>query len=125
MRWLPGVLEAIASQNVDSEVEVLACDSGSSDGSREFLVRAGVRVLEIEPGSFHHASARNRLMEHARGEFVAMITQDAQPATMSGLRASSMVLPSLTTSPSYTARICLAPTARRVRRPGCVGSSSP
>ena len=80
IRWLPAVLNAVASQQLDDEVELLVCDSGSSDGSRELAVNAGAQVLDLAPGTFQHSNARNLLMEHARGEFVAMITQDAQPA---------------------------------------------
>lgn len=79
-RWLPGVLAAIAAQQLDDEVELLACDSGSTDGSRELLQRAGARVIDLPPGSFSHSGTRNRLMTEARGRFVAMLTQDAEPA---------------------------------------------
>lgn len=77
--WLPRVLEAVASQRLDHDVELLVCDSGSVDGSRELALGAGARVLDLAPESFDHSAARNLLMEHARGEFVAMITQDAEP----------------------------------------------
>lgn len=80
-RWLPEVLNAVAGQRLDQEVELLVSDSGSVDGSREIARRAGARILEIAPGTFHHAGTRNLLMEHAQGEFVAMITQDAEPAS--------------------------------------------
>lgn len=79
MRWLPGVLAAVAAQRLDHEVELLVCDSGSTDGSRACAERAGARILDVAPERFHHAAARNLLMEHARGEFVAMISQDAEP----------------------------------------------
>jgi glycosyltransferase involved in cell wall biosynthesis len=79
-QWLPGVLRAVAEQRLDREIELLVSDSGSVDGSREIARRAGARVLDIAPGTFHHAGTRNLLMEQARGEFVAMITQDAEPA---------------------------------------------
>jgi rhamnosyltransferase len=78
-RWLPGVLGAIRSQRLDHELELLVCDSGSVDGTRELVAHAGARVLEIEPQSFSHGAVRNLLMEHARGEFVAMLSQDAEP----------------------------------------------
>jgi rhamnosyltransferase len=80
-RWLPGVLKAVAGQRLDREIELLVSDSGSVDGSREIARRAGARVLDVAPGTFHHSGTRNLLMEQARGEFVAMITQDAEPAT--------------------------------------------
>jgi rhamnosyltransferase len=76
---LPGVLSAVRSQQLDHEIELLVCDSGSTDGSRELAVQAGARVIEIAPETFDHSTARNLLMEHASGEFVAMLTQDAEP----------------------------------------------
>jgi len=78
-KTLPGVLEAVRGQRVEREVEVVVCDSGSTDDSRELAVRAGARVVDIPPGRFAHGPARNLLMHHARGEFVAMLTQDAEP----------------------------------------------
>ena len=80
-RWLPGVFTALRSQSVDHVVETLVLDSGSSDGSREIAHDAGARVIELGSGAFDHASARNRLMHEARGEFVAFLTQDAEPAS--------------------------------------------
>jgi rhamnosyltransferase len=69
----------VGSQKLEHEIELLVCDSGSNDGSREIAVEAGARVLEIAPGAFEHSAARNLLVEHARGEFVALLTQDAEP----------------------------------------------
>jgi GT2 family glycosyltransferase len=79
-RWLPGVLDAVARQEVEHELELLAADSGSSDGSVELIRAAGGRVLELGPGTFDHSGTRNLLLGEARGEFVAMLTQDAEPA---------------------------------------------
>jgi rhamnosyltransferase len=78
-RSLPGVLSAVRSQRVDHAMELLVCESGSTDGSRRLALDAGARVVEIEPGTFQHGAARNLLMEHSRGEFVALLTQDAEP----------------------------------------------
>jgi GT2 family glycosyltransferase len=84
-RWLPELLVSIGVQQVDHEVELLVCDSGSRDGSRRIARDAGARVLELEPGRFDHARTRNLLLQEARGDFVAMLTQDAQPASDSWL----------------------------------------
>ena len=74
-RTLGPVLEAVRRQRVERELELVVCDSGS----RELALGAGARVVDIPPGHFAHGPARNLLMRHARGEFVAMLTQDAEP----------------------------------------------
>ena len=77
---LGGVLAAVRAQRVDAEVEVLVCDSGSRDGSPAIAARHGARVLEIPPARFAHGPTRNLLMAQARGDHVALLTQDAEPA---------------------------------------------
>lgn len=73
-----GVLRALAGQSVDHEL--LVCDSGSSDGSRERAREHGARVIEIPPDLFTHGGVRNRLMAAATGAHVALLTQDSEPA---------------------------------------------
>ncbi|HEX2015291.1 MAG TPA: glycosyltransferase [Solirubrobacteraceae bacterium] len=77
---LPGVLEAIRTQRLDGQVELLVCDSGSTDASVDLARHAGARVIEIAAQEFGHGSTRNRLMSEATGELVALLTQDARPA---------------------------------------------
>jgi rhamnosyltransferase len=84
---LDGVLAAVRAQRTERQLELLVCDSGSRDGSLGIARRHGARLLEIEPGSFAHGPARNLLMEQARGEFVALLTQDAEPADEHWLEA--------------------------------------
>jgi rhamnosyltransferase len=71
-------LAALASQTVAHELVV--CDSGSHDGSVELARGHGARVIEIAPEQFGHGATRNLLMSEARGEYVALLTQDAEPA---------------------------------------------
>ena len=73
-------LAAVASQEVGSEVEVLVCDSGSTDGSAQLARRWGATVIEISRAQFSHGRTRNLLMSRARGEHVAFLTQDSVPA---------------------------------------------
>jgi rhamnosyltransferase len=77
---LPAVLDAIGTQQVDGELELVVVDSGSTDGSPELCQRAGARVERIRPEEFSHGGTRNRLMELTRGDRVAFLTQDAVPA---------------------------------------------
>jgi GT2 family glycosyltransferase len=73
-----GVLAALSAQTVAHEL--LVCDSGSSDGSLELARAHGARVLEVDPAHFSHGGVRNLLMSEARGDHVAFLTQDAEPA---------------------------------------------
>lgn len=74
------VLDAIAGQEIDCNVEILVCDSGSADGSVELARSHGARVIEIEPSRFSHGGTRNLLMREAQAPVVAFVTQDASPA---------------------------------------------
>jgi glycosyltransferase involved in cell wall biosynthesis len=73
-------LEAVAAQRVAAEIELLVCDSSSSDGTAAIARRHGARVVEIPRREFSHGATRNLLMELARGSHVAFLTQDSVPA---------------------------------------------
>jgi glycosyltransferase involved in cell wall biosynthesis len=77
---LRAVFDALGAQRLDDDVELLVCDSGSTDGSRELAVQHGARVVEIPAAAFSHGGTRNLLMEEARGTHVAFLTQDSVPA---------------------------------------------
>ncbi len=76
---LRATLAAVRRQSV--EAELLICDSGSSDGSVE-LAREEFEARVVELATrFTHGGARNLLMREANGERVALLTQDAEPAS--------------------------------------------
>ena len=75
---LARTLRALEGQTVAHEL--LVCDSGSSDGSKELARAHGARVVEIAPELFAHGRVRNLLMAEARGAHVALLSQDAEPA---------------------------------------------
>ncbi|HEX2703254.1 MAG TPA: glycosyltransferase [Solirubrobacteraceae bacterium] len=74
-------LDSIARQRVNAEVELLVADSGSADGSLDAAREHGAHVIEIERSSFGHGRTRNTLLAQARGTHVALLTQDAEPAS--------------------------------------------
>ena len=79
------VLQAIFSQRISETFEVIAVDSGSTDGTLEVLRRYPVEMKVISPEEFNHGMTRNLGIGMARGEFVALLTQDATPSSASWL----------------------------------------
>lgn len=77
---LAEVLEAVRAQRVPGEVELLVCDSGSTDGSADLAAGVGATVIGIAPTEFSHGRTRNLLMRRAAAPYVAFLTQDAVPA---------------------------------------------
>ena len=73
-------LAAIRGQRTAFPFEIVAIDSGSTDGTAELLARGADRLLEIDPGDFNHGTTRNAGVAACRGELVALLVQDALPA---------------------------------------------
>ena len=68
------------SQRLDRPFEILIIDSGSTDGTIEFLRRQPVRLIEIPNAEFNHGLTRAVGIRESRGEIVVMTVQDAWPA---------------------------------------------
>lgn len=73
------LLEKISIQEGDFDREVLVIDSGSTDGTDELARRCGAVVHRIRRQEFNHGATRNLGISLARGEYVALIVQDAVP----------------------------------------------
>lgn len=81
------LLAALAAQRADVETEIVAVDSGSTDGTLEALDESGATIVQVEPREFNHGTARNAALSRARGELAVLIVQDAVPADGGWLRA--------------------------------------
>lgn len=74
------VLESALQQKTSFDYEILVIDSGSSDGTVEYIKKFDrVRLIEIKPSDFGHGKTRNLAIKEANGQYVAMLTHDAQP----------------------------------------------
>ena len=73
------VLAGLRRQRIESPVELLIIDSGSTDGTLAAAKEAGARVVQIPQAEFDHGLTRNRGIELTRGEIVVLLTQDAVP----------------------------------------------
>lgn len=76
--YLGECLDSILNQTY-SDFELLVVDNASTDGSREWLrERAGGRIRLIElPGNLGYAGGNNRGIEAAKGEWIALVNNDA------------------------------------------------
>jgi rhamnosyltransferase len=74
------LLEAIDGQDGAFDVELIAVDSGSTDGTLDLLRKHGATIVAIPRGEFNHGVSRNEALERANGELAVLIVQDAVPA---------------------------------------------
>jgi rhamnosyltransferase len=80
-RDLERLLPALYAQNVVGSFEVIAIDSGSTDGTTSLLKHYPLRLEQIPAETFHHARTRNFAADLARGEILIFLSQDAMPAS--------------------------------------------
>tara|TARA_R110002020_G_scaffold474869_1_gene707784 strand:- start:3418 stop:6957 length:3540 start_codon:yes stop_codon:yes gene_type:complete len=75
------VLDALMKQRAPWNYEVVIVDSGSKDGTIEYIQNyPEVKLLHINSRDFQHGRTRNVAIEHTQGDFVAVLTHDALPA---------------------------------------------
>ena len=84
-RWLEPVLASIRAQRCPGEVELVAVDNLSSDGSREIAERSADVVLEID--DYRPGAALNQAIAACSGDAVAVLSGHALPADDSWLEA--------------------------------------
>ena len=74
------VLDRVIAQACPWPFEILVIDSGSTDGTLDFVAdRPHVRLHRIEPHEFGHGRTRNLGVSLTQGDFVAFLTHDALP----------------------------------------------
>lgn len=81
-RIFTDVLAIVRAQETAWPFEIIVVDSGSTDGTVEFIRRHDeIRLIEIPAAEFGHGRTRNLAISQARGEFCALLTHDALPAS--------------------------------------------
>lgn len=78
---LPALLNALWAQRTTAPIEIIAVDSGSTDGTVDLLTSRSATVLHVDPKDFDHGLTRNLGIAKASGEFVVLLVQDALPVS--------------------------------------------
>jgi rhamnosyltransferase len=73
------LLRRLFAQETTFDYEIVVLDSGSTDGTAELADRHGARVHRIRSEEFDHGATRNLGISLCRGNYVALIVQDALP----------------------------------------------
>lgn len=73
------MLRKLRTQKAIREIEIVVVDSGSSDRTVATARQAGAKVVEILPSEFTHSYSRNLGADHATGDFLLIMVQDAYP----------------------------------------------
>ena len=84
---LAELLARLDGQQLEGGLEVLAVDSGSTDGSIAVLEAHRARVVQVPPASFDHGGTRNLAASQAQGAIVVFLSQDAVPVDSGFVRA--------------------------------------
>ena len=79
VRTLPALLDALLAQRVSGGLEIVAVDSGSTDGTADILSGRVTDLVRIQPNEFDHGLTRNLAISRTHGQLVALVVQDALP----------------------------------------------
>ncbi|MBW1679184.1 MAG: glycosyltransferase family 2 protein, partial [Deltaproteobacteria bacterium] len=77
---IDAVLKTIFQQPVPEDPEIIIVDSGSQDQTLTIAKQYPVSIIRIHPQDFNHGETRNHGIRASKGEFIVLITQDAEPA---------------------------------------------
>ena len=79
--YIKRLVKSLKDQVNISRLEIIVIDSGSTDGSVQYLKSEKIQVIEIAHEQFSHSYARNLGAEKATGEYLLFMTQDALPSS--------------------------------------------
>lgn len=73
-------VSAVRKQDFEYEIELIAIDSGSTDGTVEFLKKQNdIALHEISNSEFGHGKTRQLGARLSQGDYIVFLTQDATP----------------------------------------------
>jgi rhamnosyltransferase len=71
---IENLLTSIASQTLSFPIEIIALDSGSTDGSIDILKRYSDKIYAIDPNEFQFGKSCNQITELCNGQYILLIS---------------------------------------------------
>jgi rhamnosyltransferase len=78
------VVDEVLNQKTDFDYDLTIIDSGSTDGVIDAISKLGnskIQIIKISSEEFGHGRTRNQAIAQTTGQYIAVITQDATPAS--------------------------------------------
>jgi glycosyltransferase involved in cell wall biosynthesis len=85
------LIESLRNQSIPIE-KIIAYDSGSIDGTKEFLKSVDVEVIVSEEFEFSHSSARNHCIDQIQSDYILFTVDDAEFNDVNWLRKAISTL---------------------------------
>lgn len=118
-------LKMVKSQKTERKVEIIAIDSGSTDGTVDFVKKnKDIRLYQIPNSEFGHGKTRQMGVELASGKYVVFLTQDATPADEFWLKKLIEKIESDEKIKAVCSRIIPRKDAMAIRKYGILGEWS-
>lgn len=73
------LLPLVLRQRVDTNLEIVAVDSGSTDDTVDVLREFGATVVAIDPADFDHGLTRNLAAAYAQGDVLVFLNARSRP----------------------------------------------
>lgn len=74
LKSLPALISSIRSQTIYNRCKLIFLDSGSTDGSIEYLHEHADKIFSIEPSDFQFGRSCNQIVEQCEEPYIALLS---------------------------------------------------
>lgn len=91
-RFLPALIESLEKQTIFRHCELVFLDSGSTDGSIEYLREYAEKIYSIEPAEFQFGRSCNQIISQCAAKYVVLLSAHVVIAESDALEVALLSL---------------------------------